>query len=303
MENNMTIDRTKFIGGSDIAGILNISDYTSPLYVWNQKVNGYKAVETEAVYFGKRLESFVKNEFSKKNKDLKVLQADFLTDEIREYLTGSPDGYVVDANGEVSILELKTTNEYHKKVWDNGVPDHYYAQVQWYMGLANLKKAYVACLAGGNKYYQYEVPFSQEFYDDAVAKAVRFWERYVIVGEMPAATEKSCDKKILGIEIENQDKDDVFRTTYVDEHISKLNELKKQEKELKKKISLLNNKVLEEMNGHKNCESHVFKIEYKTHSRKSVDSKKLQEDYPEIYMKVMKKSNFPQLSIKEKKNG
>ncbi len=303
MENNMTIDRTKCIGGSDISGILNISDYTSPLCVWDQKVNGYKAVETEACYFGKRLESFVKHEFRKKNKDLKVLKGDLLTDEIREYLTGSPDGYAVDANGEVSILELKTTNEYMKKVWDNGVPDHYYAQVQWYMGLADVKKAYVACFAGGNKYYQYEVPFSQEFYDDAVAKAVRFWERYVIVGEMPAATEKNCDKKILGIKIENQDKDDVFRTTYVDEHISKLNDLKKQEKELKKKISFLNNKVMEEMNGHKNCESHVFKIQYKTHSRKSVDSKKLQEDYPEIYMKVMKKSNFPQLSIKEKKNG
>tara|TARA_R110002012_G_scaffold197079_1_gene365597 strand:- start:1076 stop:1972 length:897 start_codon:yes stop_codon:yes gene_type:complete len=293
-------DRRTYLGGSDIAGVLNTCPYSSPLQVWHRKVNGEEKTDSDGMYFGRRLEGFVKREFKKRNKEFKIIKGDVIKHDIYEYLSGSPDGYLLASNGDRFILEIKTCNEYNKEKWEKGVPENYYAQVQWYMGLSGLKSAYVACFAGGNKYYQYEIPFSIAFFEDAVAKAVKFWERYVLVGEQPRATDKDCDRRLLGLSITQSEKEDILRTSYLDEPVSEYQQLKEQEKALKKQLRLNYNRILEEMGTHPKAESHSFKLDYKTHNRTTVDSKKLAKEYPEVFSKVMKQAGFDKLSIKSK---
>ena len=293
-------DRTKYIGGSDLGGILNVCDHSSPMLVWHRKVSGETKEMTDNMYFGTVLEPVVKKEFKKRNKHLKVTKASFLKHDLFPYLGGIPDGYVVEEDGKKCILEIKTANEYMKGDWDNNIPPHYYAQVQWYMGLSDLDKAYVVCLCGGNKYFQYEVPRCDAYIENAVNKAVGFWNGYVLTKIRPWTTGKNCDKRLLGQRIESSENDVVLRSNYIDDPANEYNRFKKQEKDLKKKISLSYNRILEEMGNHKKVESHTFKMEYKNIQRTSVDTNMLKETYPDVFEKVKKQGNSLRLSIKEK---
>ena len=197
-------------------------------------------------------------------------------------------------------MEIKTTDKYCEADWKEGIPPQCYAQVQWYMGLANLQKAYVYCLCGGNTPYKYEIPRCDAYIEHAIQKAVGFWNGYVLTKIRPFTTGKDCDKRLLGQRIESSKKEDVYRTNYIDRKVEDLERLKKEVKEKKKEADLAHCKVLEVMEDHRNVESHQFKLEFKNIDRISVDTHALKEKYPDVFEKVRKQGSSSRLSIKEK---
>lgn len=171
-------ERRQGICGSDAAIILGLNKYRSVLHLWKDKTGQLpiEAVETEYTHFGTVMEPVVKQEFIKRT-GLKVRAKNAILQSAEyEFMLADVDGLVKEEDGSVSVFEAKTASEYKKVIWEKGVPEEYYAQVQHYLCVTGLKKAYVCAIVGGNSFYCHEV-FRDEVYIEAlVQKEKAFWE-------------------------------------------------------------------------------------------------------------------------------
>lgn len=189
-----TWDRTKFIGGSDIAAVMGLHPYKSPLQLWAEKTGKIAPPDlsdVERVEIGAELEEYVARKFEKKtgyrlrrdNRDLKH--------PLYEYMVVHIDRLVLD--GE-SIFEAKTTSVYMEKHWEGSdIPQHYVLQVMWGMGLAKRDRGFIAVLIGGQRFAWKEIRFDQTLFDAMVEAAKDFWEKYVLADVAPMAIAQDND--------------------------------------------------------------------------------------------------------------
>ncbi len=73
----MTIDRTKFIGGSDISVVMGLNRWKTPLQLWAEKTGQVEPDDlskVERVQLGSELEDFVAKKFERES-GLKVRRA------------------------------------------------------------------------------------------------------------------------------------------------------------------------------------------------------------------------------------
>lgn len=191
-----TLDRTKMIGGSDIAAIMGLSPWKTPLAVWAEKTGRIQndLSNFEAAEIGTELEEYVARKFERKTGiKLRRDSRDF-RHPVYEYMQGHIDRLVLD--GE-SIFEAKTTSAWMEKNWQGEeIPQQYVLQVMWYLGLTKRQRGYIAVLIGGQKFCWKEVLFDQELFNKMVEAAKHFWEEFVLKDVMPMAS--ADDNELLG---------------------------------------------------------------------------------------------------------
>lgn len=178
------------IGGSDASVIAGVNRFRSILQLWADKTGRTTVektgAESEYTHFGTILEPIVKQEFTRRT-GLKVRNKKAMLQSVEyPFMLADLDG-VVNDGGEQCIFEAKTASAYKKEAWEAGVPLEYVYQVQHYMAVTGMKRAYVAALVGGNHFVYHEV-----FRDEAMIKGIirmeqEFWEKNVLLGEEPAA--------------------------------------------------------------------------------------------------------------------
>ena len=138
---NVLIDREKYIGGSEIAAILNISPFKSRWELLQEKagitIEKYHAVEYEE--YGQKMESKIRDYINKKY-SLGFKEPFYESTITKEHdvidLRCNYDGI----NSEAS-LEIKTTSQIHNDVRDY---KYYVVQLLWGMMLGKLKKGILA---------------------------------------------------------------------------------------------------------------------------------------------------------------
>lgn len=192
-----TLDRAKFVGGSDVAGIMGLSRWQTPLSVWAEKTGRVQRDllgNFEAAEIGKELEEYVSRKFEKKTGiKLRRDSRDFKHPKC-EYMVGHIDRLVLD--GE-SIFEAKTCTAWKEKEWaGEEIPQEYIVQVMWYMGLAKRQRGYIAVLIGGQKFLWKEIQFDQILFDKMFESVKSFWEEFIIPDVMPMACGQ--DDELLG---------------------------------------------------------------------------------------------------------
>jgi len=179
------MQRSEIIGGSDIAAIVGVSRYKTPLQLWAEKKGILKRETTEAMELGTELEGFVAKKFEKVTG--LVVRRDRKEFKHKEYpyLVGHIDRRIV---GQNELLECKTTSAWKAKEWvDDEIPEEYILQVNWYLGLTGMEKGYIACLIGGQKFIWKVIHFDQELYEACVKSAVDFYENYLTKDNPPVA--------------------------------------------------------------------------------------------------------------------
>jgi putative phage-type endonuclease len=93
--------------------------------------------------------------------------------------------------GATAVLECKTAHALARNAADWGepgsadVPAHYYAQCQWYGGIAGLPVVELAVLFGGQKFACYTIQTDQQLVDDMLAEAAAWWQRHVVGDTAP----------------------------------------------------------------------------------------------------------------------
>ncbi len=258
-------ERTKGIGGSDVATILGLNPYKTPLQLWEEKTgrsSGSAAVES--AYWGTVLEGVVAKEFSQRT-GMKVQKVNYmLSTGENGWMRGNIDRAVVNPAiaGRVSVLkqekveecgrllstdiglECKTASVYMSEHWgdsqeaeilngkvvtEHKIPLYYETQIQWYMAVTGIKTFYVAVLIGGQDFRLYEVKRDQEVIDAIVSKCKDFWDNNVLKDVTPAPINVDDIKKMYSRD--NGEMTEATNEQAID--IGELRNLKEQIKALK----------------------------------------------------------------------
>jgi putative phage-type endonuclease len=289
--------RRKGLGGSDIGAICGLNKWKSPVGVYLEKTGELKDEgQSESAYWGNVLEDVVAKEFEiRTGKKVKRKNA-ILQHPEYPWMIANVDRVIV---GEKAILECKTTSTYNNEDWqDDKVPESYILQVQHYLAVSGLKKAYIACLVGGNRFICKEIERDEELIDHLIGIEKDFWK--LVEDRTPPTMDGSeassellsrlYPKSIEGAEILLPSE-----ARYLS---IKREELIAQEKDIEGQINEIENKLKQMLETNESGLCDGYKISWKSQSRSGVDSKKLKAEQPEIYKQYVKETSFRKFEIK-----
>lgn len=174
-------DRQKLIGGSDVAGILGISPWKTPLDVYMDKVQPRNSDpdRNKARVFarGKRMEPYVIDMLAEESGLEIVARGNRYLDAEHPFLAAE-----IDAEAKTGEnIEIKTVSPF--KAWEWGeeqtdsVPVHYTAQAMHGLMVTNRKVCVFGVLIGGDDFRIYRVERDEETIDAIRAKELEFWQR------------------------------------------------------------------------------------------------------------------------------
>jgi putative phage-type endonuclease len=254
--------------------------------------------ETENQYWGTTLEEIVAKEF-KKRAEKKVRRINqILQHDDYDFMIANIDRSVI---GEDAILECKTTSAFNNKRWlDDEIPEEYIIQVQHYMAVTGDKKAYIACLIGGNKFVHKEVERDEELINIIILAEKDFWEEHVLKKVSPPLDGSSAAEEYIKNKYpESDENQSIYLGKEDEDRIALLLGLKASKTEIEAQIKAIENMVKNELKEAEKGFTNKYQVTWKSYSSNRVDTDKLKLNYPDIYNEVIKESNSRKFIIKE----
>lgn len=178
------VDRTKFIGGSDVAAILGISPWRTALEVfWDKttpRVEGIDPNRQRVLQRGHRMEPYV-CELLAEETGLVIVERN------RRFI--DPEfGFIaceVDAEAESGEnIEIKTVSPFKAKEWGeehtDAIPVHYTAQAMHGLMITGRAVCVFGVLIGGDDFRVYRVERDDEIIAAMRAQEVSFWNDHIL---------------------------------------------------------------------------------------------------------------------------
>ena len=298
--------RKNGIGGSDVASIMGLNKYSSPLNVWLIKTGREESPDlsdNQAVEWGNRLEDVVADKFADEHPELQVRRRNATMVSIkRPWAFANIDRWVTDGKGNVGILEVKTVGMRRAADWDNGVPLYYLTQVMHYMSVTGYQYAWVAVLIGGQEFREYYIERDEQDIQ-AINDAVdTFWRDFVETDTAPALI--GNDPEANALLSQHSDPSTEF-IAMLDEDVSMLDELqeiKDQMDDLKHRKTLIENQIKDLIGDNKGIETETKRITWVRSTRSSFDKKAFDAAHPGItndYMKTSVTNGGIRISVKK----
>ena len=168
------------ISGSEIGTILGLSPWTSAFTLWAEKTGRIERTVAPniAMRLGTLVEPAIRQLYQESHPDHVVEEVGTYASLTASWMHANPDAICLDENGEGYVLEIKHTASY----WDS-IPEHYKAQVFWYMYVLDLKRAVFAVVNAG-RYKEYELLWD-DFEFAAMLQQVTKFRQYVLENVQP----------------------------------------------------------------------------------------------------------------------
>lgn len=285
MENKIKYDRSKIkaIGGSQIGALIGVSNYQTPLDVYNQIINDIQIPDNLPMKIGRLLESTVASNFeTETGRVVKEPNQKFQYHKDFNFLIASPDRIFFNTklNG---VLECKTT----KMKWDS-IPESYYAQLIWYMGILGYDFGSLAWLNILSDKFEYrDFEFNKEIYEQLIESAVKFWNENILKQIPPEPINAVDVRKYITKHIEGKIMIAVPETYGL---ITELKQLKEKKKLIESEIETVENSLLPVIadNEALTDEGGNLLLTYKaSKDSETFDTKKFKSENPELYKKYI----------------
>lgn len=196
-------ERKKGIGSSDAGTIMGASPFNTPYGLYLQKTGREESVkENDAMFNGHILEPAVAEWFAARTGNIVDITSEgdwMAVDDDRPYLRVSPDRIYWEKGtpassqtyGNACILEIKSTS---KIVDKDDLPDYWYCQIQYQMGIMGAKRGCLCWITGApTLHFDYaEVEFNPNFFSSLVERIDRFWNENIL-GNVPPDDTTSDD--------------------------------------------------------------------------------------------------------------
>jgi len=169
------------IGSSEVATIVGLNPWETPYQLWRRKVGLDPAKdETFAMKAGHYLEDAVALFWhdSTGQDIIKASAGDWLiVNDQRPYMRVSPDrtywlAGMPHNNANKGILECKTTQ---MSIDPDDIPKHWFCQVQYQLGVAELEQGSLAWLCSGREFGYKNLSFVPDFFGWLTEEVERFW--------------------------------------------------------------------------------------------------------------------------------
>ena len=287
-------ERRKYIGGSDIAVVMGMSRWKTPLKLWLEKTGECEPVDlskVEAVQLGSELEEFVAQKFSKETGKQVRKQSKMYVHKDYPFMAAHVDRLIT---GTDEILECKTCGSHKKDEWEGeDIPQEYVLQVIWYLGITGKKKAYIAVLIGGQSFKYKMIEFDKELFETMIDMAKDFWN-CVQTKTPPALTP---DDNALLSEIFAKPNEEIIENQDMEEKILKLQQVKDDISALETEQKMLEAEIKNVIGGHLGVLTQKFKVTWGKYEKTSVNTNLLKTDG--LYDKYSQKTSYRKLNISE----
>lgn len=184
------LDRQTYLGGSDVAAILGLSPYRTPLDVYLDKVEGKQPDDPAKMKIfkrGTRLEPYILDMLVEETGLELVKRGERYRDRDHEFLAAEIDAEA--STGE--NIEAKSVNQFGAKEWGtewtDEIPVHYTAQAMHGMMINGAPRTIFPVLIGIDDFRVYKVERDEETIAGIKAKELEFWQR-IQSKEAPEAT-------------------------------------------------------------------------------------------------------------------
>jgi len=286
------MDRLGFIGGSDIAAVMEMSRWVTPLQLWSEKTGKVPAKDlsdNEAVEMGTELEETVARMFTKRT-GKKVRRAP------KNYTyKASSKGSSVDIDVELDfvrcqvdrlvegtdeLLECKTASAWKEKEWEGEeIPAEYILQVQWQLGITGRSIGHIAVLIGGQKFLYKEITFDRKLFNKMIDEAVVFWS---MVKDKTAPMAVGDDNPFI-VKLHPENDNQLQEIQEMNDSIALLQQVKSTIKDAMDQKSELEAKLKQVIGDNEGIITSDYKLTWKKQSTTRLDTKNLKEEQPEIY--------------------
>lgn len=298
-------NRHEYIGGSDIAAILGMSRWKTPLKLWCEKTQKLPAPDlsnVEAVELGTDLEEFVAQKFTQKTgkavrKAPKVYQHPdypYMVAHIDRLVTGSDE-----------LLECKTASFFKKEEWENDdIPQEYILQVMWYLGITGRKVGHIAVLIGGQSFKYKQIEFDEELFNTMVEAAKEFWEM-VQNGTAPAVMPNDdetlkdlySEHSEVMIELYPEDNETTVACQTLEDKIAYLQEVKGHIKNLEDEKKELETVIKDIIKDNLGIKTPKYVVTWKSQSKSDFDKKAFKEAHADLYEEYTTTSSYRVMRI------
>lgn len=291
--------RKRGIGGSDVAAILGISKWKSAVGLWLDKTNqsNEPEEENEAMQWGNIMEPVIRNHFAEVMGKPVVEVKAMLRHPEYPFMLADVDGVTVDDEGNPAILEIKTASEYKRGEWEDDIPAYYQTQVQHYLCVTGVGKAYVAVLIGGNSFKVFEVDADAEVQQMLIAVERDFWNR---VQNMirPEIDGSDAATELLDRAYRGGISEQIILPEEAIEYVDRYIEASAEEDNAKAKKQDAANHIKEFMRDYDKAKCLDYTITWKPVSTERLDTKALKENEPEVYQKYVKSGTSRRFTVK-----
>ena len=197
---DFSVDRTKYIGGSDIGAILGLSRFRSPLEVWMEKTGKeIRKLDSLPLRFGSFAEEFVASEYARATGFKLIHDESIYIHPEHAFMSAHMDRFVLEggSSSPTRILECKTAHPFSAGDWgevgSDEVPMSYLCQCIWYMAITNINQVDLAVLFGNSDFRIYAMNRDLGLENTILEKASLFWNDYVLKDTPPPAqSEADC---------------------------------------------------------------------------------------------------------------
>jgi putative phage-type endonuclease len=295
-----TQDRSSFIGGSDIAGILGLSRWKTPLAIWAEKtgqITPREGPEELHKKLGNRLEEVVAELFTEKT-GLRVQRAaERRVHPKYPHFQAQIDRIVV---GTDDLLECKTTSPFNRKEWaEDEMPQEYICQCMWQLAVTGRKKAYLAVLIGNTDFKVKEIDRDPVLIAEMLKRANAFWDDFVIPRVMPAQITAADADAIYALFPESEPNTHVDLGDDVAKLIESRNAFYQDKIQIEKQIEQAENEIKVKMGTNEAAQAGKWIVSWKSQVSKRLDTALLKNNEPELYKKYSKESPSRVFRIKE----
>ena len=179
--------RNEGVGGSEIAAVLGLTKWSSPLQLWRRKMGLDPDIKANwKMIQGNAMEGPIADTWAEAN-DVDIYKVPMLVDIEKPWRRVNLDRIAVPRDGRPPfVVEIKFSGEAYKWV---DVPIYYYTQVLWQMAMTGLVVPAAFVFAGANdEPRSIPVPHDAELADGVGVAIDSFWHENVETGIAPEPT-------------------------------------------------------------------------------------------------------------------
>lgn len=286
------LDRKLGIGGSDIAPIMNLSPYSTPLDVYREKMNPDVIYEEESedLKRGKRVERYILQEYCETSDcQLEVNLPTFIHPEY-PFMRGNMDARVL---GQNVIVEAKSTKSPIAK-WEEGIPEYYRTQVAYYAMLSDADRVDVPVLFSNWQYACFTYWRDYEFENRIKKAVIDFWNNHIVAGIPP---EPSNPAELQAVYPKIEDTKTIKADNEIREKVSLWQEVSIKRKELEKQEEKLKIEIQRFMGDAGILDSGFCRVALKERTASRLDINSLKATMPELYKEYSNDNTYRILQI------
>lgn len=169
-------ERRKGIGGSDVAAILGMSKWKTPLQVYLDKIGEAEDMpDNDSMFWGRALEPVIRQKYADETGRIVRTPENILFSTKFPFMMANLDGYTDDQR----VVEVKTArmgSDWGDPGTDQ-IPEAYLLQVQHYMAVTGFEVADVPVLIGGSDFRIYTVEADKDLHRMLEDEESCFWSK------------------------------------------------------------------------------------------------------------------------------